>query len=54
VQLGAFRLVDLTPARIADCRDSLLSTPTARGKRRAPATVVRYLAVLSHAFSVAT
>jgi len=52
-ELGAYRLLDITPAKIAECRDRLLSHPAARGKRRAPATAVRYLAVLSHAFSIA-
>jgi integrase len=52
-QLGDYRLSEVTPARIVDCRDRLLNTPKPNGKRRSNATVVRYLAVLSHAFSVA-
>lgn len=52
-QLGVFRLADVTPAKIGECRDQLRDTSTARGKRRSPATVVRYLAVLSHAYTVA-
>lgn len=52
-QLGDYRLSDVTAARIVDCRDRLLNTPRPNGKRRSPSTVVRYLAVLSHAFSVA-
>ena len=52
-ELGDYRLVDVTPARIAECRDRLRNTPLPNKKKRAPATVVRYLAVLSHAFSVA-
>jgi integrase len=52
-QLGDLNLAAVTPAKIAECRDRLLALPTARGKLRSPATAVRYLAVLSHAFSVA-
>jgi hypothetical protein len=52
-QLGEYRLSDITPARIVECRDRLLRTPKAKGGRRSNATVVRYFAVLSHAFSVA-
>jgi len=52
-QLGAYRLVDVTPAKIAECRDTLLNKPPAGGKQRSAATAVRYLAVLSHAFSTA-
>lgn len=53
VQLGHYTLVDITPALITECRDSLLSGITARGAKRTPATVVRYMAVLGHAFTVA-
>jgi hypothetical protein len=52
-QLGDLRLCDVTPARIVDCRDRLLTNTRPNGKRRSPSTVVRYLAVLSHGFSVA-
>ena len=52
-QLGDLSLAAVTPAKIAGCRDRLLTVPTARGKRRSPSTVVRYLAALSHAFSIA-
>lgn len=52
-QLGCFRLVDVTPAKIAERRDLLRSTPMPNGKLRTPATVVRYLAAISHAFTVA-
>jgi integrase len=45
-QLGHLRLDQLTPARLTACRERLAET-------RASATVNRYLAVLSHAFSVA-
>ncbi|MGB5830414.1 MAG: site-specific integrase, partial [Thiohalocapsa sp.] len=52
-QIGDYRLADCTPALIAEQRDQLLRTPTLRGPATKPATVVRYLAVLSHAFTVA-
>jgi integrase len=45
-QLGSLRLDQLTPARLAACRELLAQT-------RAPATTNRYLAVLSHACTVA-
>lgn len=45
-QLGTQRLSDVTPARLAACRDQLAVC-------RAPGTVNQYLASLSHAFSVA-
>ncbi len=52
-QLGAYLLSDITPALIAEYRDILLQGITYRHTERSPSTVVRYLAVLSHAFSVA-
>ena len=52
-QLGDFVLADLNAAAIATARDRLLATPKKNGDRRAPATVSRYLASLSHAFSIA-
>jgi hypothetical protein len=52
-QLGDYRLSDVTPAKIVDCRDRLLNTPRPNGRLRSNSTAVRYLAVLSHAFSVA-
>ena len=52
-QLGHYVLSDVTPAIIGEYRDKLGQGKTARGGRRSPATVVRYLAALSHAFSVA-
>ena len=45
-QLGHFHVDQVTPTRLAACRDHLAQT-------RTPATVNRYLAVLSHAFTVA-
>jgi len=55
-QLGHYALADITPALIAECRDRLRRENIRRDgrtKRRANGTVVRYLAVLSHVFTVA-
>lgn len=46
-EIGDYLLADITPALLSQCRDKL----SRRGC--SPATVVRYLAVLSHAFTVA-
>ncbi len=53
-QMGHCLLSDLTPALIAEQRDILLKGKTFKGTIRSPSTVVRYLAALSHALSVAT
>ena len=52
-QLGDFTLADVSPALVAECRDHLASGVVRRGAKRSPATVNRYLAALSHAFTVA-
>ena len=52
-KIGVYVLADVTPSLISQCRDELLSGETIRNKQRSPATVVRYLAVLSHAFTIA-
>lgn len=52
-QLGDYSLADLSPALIAEKRDLLAHGITSRGNKRSPATVVRYLAALSHACSIA-
>lgn len=52
-QLGAYTLADVTPAMIAERRDKLLGETTYRKTKRSPATVVRYLAALSHVYSTA-
>jgi integrase len=49
---GKYTLAQLKPQLLAEARDKLLSEVTYRGKLRSPATVKRYLAVLSHAFTV--
>lgn len=51
-KLGAYPLADVTPALIVQCRNDLLATTTRRGTKMANATVVRYMASLSHAFSL--
>jgi integrase len=45
-QIGLHLLSDITPALLVQCRDDL-------GKTRSPATVVRYMAALSHALTIA-
>lgn len=45
-KLGYYTLADVTPALIGEARDELL-------KNKAPATVVRYLAAISHVFTIA-
>ena len=52
-EVGSYFLADLSPALIGSKRDQLLGEFTRYGKRRSPATVVRYLAALSHCLSVA-
>lgn len=52
-QIGHHTLADVSPAKISECRDKLSLGTTKRGMIRAPATVNRYLAALSHAFNVA-
>ncbi len=52
-QLGNYLLSDISPSRIAEQRDLLLKGITKRGSLRSPSTVVRYMAALSHAFSIA-
>jgi len=51
-QLGAYVLADITPSLIAQHRDKLLAGDA--DKRRSHATVNRYLAALSHVFTLAT
>ncbi|MBP6733930.1 MAG: site-specific integrase [Chromatiaceae bacterium] len=52
-ELGAYALADVTPSLIVEARDRLAAQITTKGTATGPATVVRYLAVLSHAFTVA-
>jgi len=52
-RLGDYTLADTTPSLIAQYRDELLQSETLRGKKRSPSTVNRYLAALSHCFTIA-
>jgi integrase len=52
-QIGHYYLCDVSPAVIAECRDLLLQGTTPRKKLRSKATVVRYMAALSHMFTIA-
>lgn len=52
-KIGVHTLADITPAKITECRSSLLAGLTPLGSPRSPATVNRYLAALSHAFTIA-
>lgn len=52
-ELGEYSVANVTPATVAQARDKLLSGKTPRGTQRSPATVVRYMALLSHVFAIA-
>ncbi|QBR84709.1 site-specific integrase [Legionella israelensis] len=52
-ELGQYSLAEVTPALIAEKRDKLSSGITSRNKLRSPSTVVRYMAALSHAYTIA-
>lgn len=52
-QMGSYALADVTPALIAEYRDKLAGGVTVRGSQRNPATVVRYMAALSVAYTQA-
>ncbi|MCP4661278.1 MAG: site-specific integrase [bacterium] len=51
--LGTFHLMDLTPDRIAECRDRLARGDSPSGRPLSAGTQNRYLAALSHACTVA-
>lgn len=51
-RLGSYSLADITPSLIAEQRDKLTQTMTKYGQKMAPTTVLRYLAALSHVFTV--
>jgi hypothetical protein len=52
-KIGAYLLSDITSSMIVQYRDELASGETYRGTQRSPVTVVRYMAALSHAFTIA-
>ena len=52
-QIGDYLLADVTPVLITEQRDVLHQGITQQGKQRSPATVNRYLAAISHAFTIA-
>jgi len=53
-EIGAYTLADVTPVKIVECRDKLLLSISPKTKKPlAPASVVRYMAALSHAFTIA-
>ena len=52
-EIGSYLLSDITPALIAEYRDKLGKEELRKGVERSPSTVVRYMAALSHAFTVA-
>ncbi len=51
-ELGQYSLADISPALIAEKRDQLAAGITKRNSQRSPSTVVRYMAALSHAFTI--
>ena len=52
-KIGSHVLSDVTPALIVRCRDELSASINIKGTQNSPATVVRYMAALSHAYSIA-
>ncbi|TDI76988.1 MAG: site-specific integrase, partial [Betaproteobacteria bacterium] len=52
-EIGSYALADVSPSLLAECRDKLGREITKRSKPRSPASVVRYLAALSHTFTIA-
>jgi len=52
-EIGAYTLADISRPMLVQCRDKLLTEIGRHGKVRTPASVVRYMAALSHAFNVA-
>ncbi len=52
-KLGDYLLADVTTALIVQYRDELANTINRRGVKNSPATVVRYMAALSHCFNTA-
>jgi integrase len=51
-RLGAYTLADINPALIVQCREALAQSTTKQEQKFTPATINRYLAVLSHMFTI--
>lgn len=52
-ELGSYTLVDIRPALIVEAKDRLSKGITRTDTPRSPATINRYLAALSHVFTIA-
>ncbi len=52
-EIGSYLLSDVTPSLIAEYRDKLGKEKIRKDVERSPATIVRYMAALSHAFTIA-
>lgn len=52
-EIGDYTLADLNKTLISECRDKLADGITSRGQRRSNATVNRYMAAISHVFTIA-
>jgi integrase len=52
-EIGVYTLADISRPMLVQCRDKLMNETGNHGKVRTPASVVRYIAALSHAFNVA-
>jgi len=51
--IGGYLICDITPSLISKTRDDLYKEKTTRGDKKKSSTVNRYLAVLSHLFTIA-
>ncbi len=53
-ELGSYSLAEITPSLLSEARDKLSKRTSKTGRVISPATVVRYMAALSHALSIAS